>query len=257
MGKHFEIEGRPYEDLTGRRFGKWTVLKRIFRKPDGEKYPIPMWLCRCDCGTEKMVAGGMLKRGASRSCGCNRKDHSRMKHFVVPSIPKETQPQEHIVYGKSLKRIKSIWRGMIKRCENPNHHRANRYSLRGIKVCKEWHDFDTFKEWALSNGYNDNLTIDRIDNDSGYCASNCRWITNQMQQNNRCNNHLITYKGETKTLKDWSRVIGIGYRCLLKRINELHWTVEDAFEIPTVANKSSIMRKFIGKDGQMALWEKL
>jgi hypothetical protein len=145
---------------------------------------------------------------------------------------------------------------MKDRCNNPKNQRAKRYYWRGIRVCKEWEESsEAFYEWAITHGYADGLTIDRIDNDKGYSPENCRWISNEMQQLNRCNNHLIEYHGETKTLKEWSKVFGIGYRCLLKRINELKWTPEKAFNTPTFANKSSVLRKREKVEAQTRLWD--
>ena len=142
-------------DLTGQRFGRLTVLERTELK----------WLCKCDCGNKKIVAGGHLVSGDTKSCGC-----LRIKH------------------GMRNTRLYSIWHGMKERCYNTKHKFYKHYGGRGIKVCEEWkNDFQTFADWALSHGYADNLTIDRIDVNGNYEPSNCQWATNAEQQRNKRN----------------------------------------------------------------------
>ena len=95
-------------------------------------------------------------------------------------------------------------------------------------MCDEWLSFEPFKKWALSNGYQENLTIDRIDNDGNYEPFNCRWATAKEQGNNRRTNHLLTHNGETHTIKEWSEITGIKYCTLVGRINQLGWSIEKA-----------------------------
>ena len=102
----------------------------------------------------------------------------------------------------------------------------DRYGGRGIKVCDEWQEFLPFYEWAMANGYADNLTIDRIDNDGDYRPGNCRWATRTEQNNNTKKNHYITYNGKTHTIAEWSRITGIKYGTLINRINNLKWDAE-------------------------------
>ncbi len=112
------------------------------------------------------------------------------------------------------------------RCYKPTSKRFHAYGARGIKVCDEWLSFENFCEWSLSNGYSDDLTIDRINNDGNYEPSNCRWTTMKTQANNRRTNHFLTYKGETHTLKEWAEITGINYNTLVGRINRLGWSIE-------------------------------
>lgn len=120
---------------------------------------------------------------------------------------------------------------MLNRCYREKDKRFNNYGGRGIKVCEEWkNNFNHFAEWAYKNGYNENLTLDRIDVNGDYEPSNCRWVTLKQQENNRSNNHLITYKNETKTLAQWAEEKNIKYSTLERRINRYHWTIERALE---------------------------
>ena len=101
-----------------------------------------------------------------------------------------------------------------------------------VSVCEEWSTFEPFMEWALQNGYSDNLSIDRIDLLGDYCPSNCRWVTLQVQANNKTNNHLATYKGETHTIAEWADILGANYNTLLARFNKYHWSDERAIGTP-------------------------
>lgn len=129
-------------------------------------------------------------------------------------------------------RLYNIWFDMKRRCYQKQNKRWSRYGGRGIKVCKEWLDsFQAFFDWAIANGYEDSLTIDRIDHDKDYSPSNCRWSGYYEQANNRSNNHIITYHGESKTMMEWSRILGMNYSTLRQRIRS-GWSVDDAFEKP-------------------------
>lgn len=104
------------------------------------------------------------------------------------------------------------------------------YFDRGIRVCNEWkNDFKAFYNWAINNGYSDELTIDRIDNNGNYSPDNCRWATVKEQNKNRRSNHLITFNGETHTMKEWSEILKIDYNKLKHRINNYNWPIEEAF----------------------------
>lgn len=168
------------------------------------------WLCKCDCGREKVAKGIYLKNGTTKDCG-NHKSFS---------------------YRLTYPRLYSIWTDMRQRCNNPNNNRSKDYGGRGIEVCDEWdNDFQRFAEWALQNGYADNLTIDRIDVNGNYEPSNCRWITSFEQMSNMRKNVNLEYKGETQTLSEWCRRLGLKYSTIEYRIKN-GWTVEEAFEIP-------------------------
>ncbi len=151
--------------MTGRVLGSWTVLSQFGNSPRGGA----LWLCRCICGSERAVLGSDLRLGKSTGCGCTS----------IYRLGDEAR-----THGASRTRIYTIWINMRARC-SPNHPRYAEWGGRGISVCREWGNFDAFKEWALRNGYEDHLSIDRIDNDSGYSPENCRWATATQQSQNR------------------------------------------------------------------------
>ena len=191
-------------DLTGMRFGRWTVLRYVGYDKGA------LWECRCDCGKIKNVRSDHLRYGKSTSCGC----------FRAEVTAKETAQKiaKHGMWGTRLYRE---WIQMKQRCSpscSKTHY--DRYYGRGIRVCPEWeHDFDAFAEWALSNGYNDSLSIDRLDNDGNYEPTNCRWVTEETQANNKSTSRFITYKGKTKTLAEWARELNINYSTLRSRLS--------------------------------------
>ena len=112
-------------------------------------------------------------------------------------------------HGLYESRLYNIWKHMKSRCNNPKDAKYHNYGGRGVEVCKEWNDFIPFYEWAILNGYQDDLEIDRINNDGNYCPSNCRWVTRKVQCNNFSRNRLITYNGETRTMQEWSELLGV------------------------------------------------
>ena len=146
-------------DLTGQRFGRLVVLRRA--ENIGRQ---TAWLCKCDCGNEKTVPMWNLRSGQTISCGCYA-DEVRVANGKAGQT-----------HGLSYSRLYTIWIGMKQRCYYPKHKHFKRYGERGIKVCDEWKDsFETFHDWAMANGYADNLTIDRENVNGDYCPANCRW----------------------------------------------------------------------------------
>lgn len=201
-----------FKDLTGQQFGSLLVIARDddYISPNGNK--IARWRCKCECGRTTSVNGTDLRR-STKSCGCLQKKVAR---------------ESHIKHDKCNTRIYRIWKGIIVRCTNPKHHSYQHYGEKGITVCDEWRAFESFLAWSLANDYDDTLSIDRIDNNKGYCPSNCRWATTTEQANNTSRNHYVTYQGETHTLIEWSRITGISYNTLRDRINNLKWDAEKA-----------------------------
>lgn len=132
---------------------------------------------------------------------------------------------------KSDTRLYKIWVNMRQRCNNKSQRTYHLYGGRGIKVCARWNtDFDTFHKWAITNGYQDNLSLDRVDNDKGYMPSNCRWATQKEQNNNKRSNVSITYKGKTQNMKQWSEELSLNYSTLRNRRRN-GWSIEEMFEI--------------------------
>lgn len=126
--------------------------------------------------------------------------------------------KNHYIHGLSHTRIDNIYKSMISRCYNANSCNFKHYGAKGIKVCDEWgNDRRRFYEWAFNNGYKDDLTIDRIDCFGNYEPSNCRWVSQKVQQNNRTNTIRITYQGETRTISEWSDITGIKHKTIWSR----------------------------------------
>lgn len=206
------------KDMTGKTFGRLTVIKLDGFDKRGEAY----WLCKCICGKKKVVSGNKLRSGNTRSCGCFREENRtnlRKTHGMSAS-------------GKKKNRLYNIWLGMKSRCESQTHPEYPLYGGRGISVCSEWHSFEAFALWAFSCGYQEKLSIDRIDVNGPYSPENCRWATNEQQQNNKRNNHLLTVDGETHTIAEWSKISGIKYDTIERRINAYGWSPKDAVTIP-------------------------
>lgn len=132
-------------------------------------------------------------------------------------------------HGKSHTRLYKTYSNIKMRCYNADNSRYRFYGARGIMMCDEWlNDFQAFYDWAMANGYQENLTIDRIDVDGNYEPTNCRWVTRQSQQNNRRDNHLIEFNGQVHTMAEWARIAGINYHTLAQRVNTYGWSVEKA-----------------------------
>lgn len=198
-----------FQDLTGQKFNRLTVLKRV-DKPLNVKKEQSYWLCKCDCGNERILDSYAFKSGKTKSCGCYHRE-------------KQT------IHGKQKHHLYRIWCAIIQRCYNPNNQNYNLYGGRGIKLCEEWrNNFQAFYEWSYANGYTDEktengrhkLTIDRINNNRNYEPSNCRWVTPKEQSNNTRRNHFITINGETKTMQQWADLYNISKHTFYARYSK-------------------------------------
>ena len=187
-------------DLTGQKFGRLTVIKLAYIKNS-----YSFWHCICECGVNKIIMGRNIRSGITKSCGCYVRDINAKRMAI---IGKKNKTHGDGGIGRRS-RLYTIWVPMIQRCENKNTRNYMDYGGRGITVCHEWHKYEAFKTWALSNGYADNLSIDRIDVNGNYCPENCRWTTMKVQQNNKRNNRYITINGETMTAAEWADKNGI------------------------------------------------
>lgn len=201
-------------DLTGQRFGRLLVVGL-----DDRNTHHTYFVCQCDCGKVKSVRSDSLLCGAIQSCGCLHNE-----------VATENVQQNH-KHKMSHTRPYEIWQGMKRRCYNPNDARYDRYGGRGITICDEWReDFSAFYSWALANGYADNLTIDRIDNNKGYSPDNCRWADAETQCRNRSSNIKITIGNATKTLTEWCEIFEVNYKTVRARYNNNKFRgIEDLF----------------------------
>ena len=201
-----------YINITGEKYGKLTAIERIGR----HKYGGALWLFKCDCGKDRIADSSSVRTGRILSCGCAAREAS-VKNWKIFC---DAANSARLTHGLSGKRVYDIWRSMVSRCHNPKNIGWKNYGSRGITVCDEWrNDPKVFAEWALSNGYHDDLSIDRISNNMGYSPNNCRWISSKEQCNNRRSNRLVTIGDETKTVQQWAEQFNIDKTTLRYRLN--------------------------------------
>jgi hypothetical protein len=157
-------------DLTGQKFNRLTVIERHSSNNAQNK---PMWVCECECGNKTIVGGSELKTGNTKSCGCLNRELAKNRLFK---------------HGMKHTKLYYVWCGMKDRCYNPKNKRYKDYGGRGIKMDETWkHDFTSFYTWAMENGYQEGLSIDRANNNEGYFPFNCVWSTVQRQNRNKRN----------------------------------------------------------------------
>ena len=207
------------KDLTGMRFGHLTVISEAecARRSNGK--PRRKWNCICDCGKSVVVFGENLARGNTKSCGC---------------FKAEIISEKLTTHGDTDSRLYNVWCAIKRRCYNSHVQEYYRYGGRGIRMCEEWRlSYESFKEWAMKNGYDPcakrgECTIDRIDNDGNYEPENCRWVTQRDQMNNVSYNRVFTYRGETHTIAEFSRMYNIPYSRLQQRLTIYGYDIEKA-----------------------------
>lgn len=236
-------------NLTGQKFGRWIVTGYGKPKQQTSGQYKTTWHCICACGEERDVLETNLIRGLSTSCGCIRKEKcgDRLR-------------QLNKTHGDSHTRLFRIWTGIKTRCFDKNDKTYKRYGGRGISMCQEWKDdFTKFRDWALANGYSDELTCDRIDNDKGYSPDNCRWATYKQQGRNTSKNTLLTINGETLAAAEWAERNGIQKELVYGRLKK-GWTPEEAvstkpFEREERRGKYQIT--YNGETHTLATWAKI
>jgi hypothetical protein len=181
-------------DIIGKVFGRLTVLEADYKNKK------LFCVCMCDCGKQTSVYYGHLKTGATRSCGCLRKEE------FSDRLTK---------HGLSHTKIYRRYKGILERCYQPNHQSYKDYGGRGITVSEEWLNsnnndgFTNFYNWSISSGYSENLTLDRINNDEGYSPLNCRWVTRAVQSENKRNTVRVKTKYGVLTFKELHDITNI------------------------------------------------
>lgn len=193
---------KQVEDLIGKKFGRLVVIEKIKKeKTDKET----KWLCVCDCGEHTIVNNSNLRNGHTKSCGCLNRDALRLAKTT---------------HGMTHTRLFNIWSMMKKRTsEKSDECHRKYYYEKGITVCDEWrNDFMCFYNWAMENGYDESLTLDRIDVNGNYCPENCRFVSMKIQSNNKTDNRYITFNGETKTVSEVADETGLPYWKVYRRV---------------------------------------
>ena len=205
-----------FNDLTGQKFGRLTVLYRTndHYYPNG-RHDV-QYVCKCDCGNQLIVLGTHLRSGHTLSCGCLRVDTSK---------------KTMTTHGLTDTRLHTIWKNMRRRCFDHKNKNYKDYGGRGITICEDWMEFINFYNWAIGNGYDDSLSLDRIDVNKGYCADNCRWVTQKEQCNNTRRNINVEINGEIHTLKQWTEILNLKYGTIASRVSR-GWNPVDALTIP-------------------------
>lgn len=206
-----------YKNMIGQRFGRLVVLSRA----ENDAQQNARWLCRCDCGKEKIIQGGSLRNGKIRSCGCLLSEKSKER---MTSIATKHGHSDSLLYG--------VHQSMIERCYKPSCKAFKCYGARGIVVCDEWlNDFMTFYSWAMENGYREGLAIDRINNDGNYEPSNCHWVTplENCQNTRKCVRVEITdlstgNKSIARTVAEASRMTSVSPSTIRRIIRGIHTT---------------------------------
>lgn len=193
-------------DLTGKTFGRLTAIEEAGR---ANKYVL--WRCRCACGKESLVRSSALARGEVQSCGCLISEKLRERNYK---------------HGGGRSRLYRIWTNMHYRCECEDSVSYRIYGGRGISICDAWGDFSVFRGWAIANGYSDELTLDRTDNDGPYSPENCRWVTRSAQARNTRRNFLV----EGKTLAEYCEEHNLKYSRVYSRLRK-GWSLGDASKI--------------------------
>ena len=200
-------------NITGLRFNNLVAVRfdhRDERVTGGQHY----WLFRCDCGNEIILRKNSVTSNNTTCC---------------PECSRRRRAEQNTKHGGVGSRLYREWAGIIQRCTNPNDSSWERYGANGVSVCDEWRDFTVFRDWAVANGYDDTLTIDRIDASGNYEPSNCRWASVREQANNKKKTIYIEYDGETLPLSYWAERFSIQYHTLYDRIYRYGWGVKKAF----------------------------
>lgn len=203
----------------GQKFNRLTVIG--FRYLRRGQYHHWEWECKCDCGNVKTFNPGKVKSGHTQSCGCIRAERLIGYNKV-----------NKYIHGGHKTRLNNIWHGARQRCENPTSKDYKNYGGRGIRFCSEWQSFDCFRNWAMNNGYDPALTLDRIDTNGNYEPDNCRWTSIKAQCRNKRTNVIVTVNQKEMTLAEACDKYGMPYQNVWHRLFIYGWTLEEALSTP-------------------------
>lgn len=215
------------KDISGQKFGRLTVVAladRTLWRGEGKT----AWVCRCDCGQEKILTGYSFTGGGVKSCGCLQRESATVR----------ATKHGHRLKGKSSAAYSS-WRSMMTRCENKNHHNYKNYGGRGITVCDRWKGVNGFRNFLedMGNPPSERHTIDRIDSNGDYTPQNCRWATPKQQQRNKRSNRFLEFNGQRKTLIEWAEITRIHAGTISSRLKK-GWSVERSLTTPVSVEHS-------------------
>ena len=210
-----------FKNITGQKFFRLTAIRWESIKMGGQK-PDVQWECRCECGNIIWAKGAHLRSGHTQSCGCFKIDTpNRVPTNVThgwSSGPKKTS-------------LYKVWGAIKRRCNKPQYHEYRYYGGRGISICKEWTDsFECFLKWALENGYQNGLQIDRINNNGNYCPGNCRWVTSRQNNSNRRNTVFVFLRGERLALADAATKHGFNHHNFYSRLKKTKQTPDQILD---------------------------
>jgi len=190
-------------DITGNKYGRLTVVCMVSKKSKN----MTRWLCECECGIFIKSNKGNLINGHTKSCGCYSRE------IITGNKYRQT-------HGQSRTRLYHIWQSMKQRCYDEHVKEFIRYGGRGIGICDTWKsEFIPFYEWAITNGYDDQLTIDRINNNSNYSPHNCRWVSTKDQNRNKTSSRMLEFDGKNECVGYWSELLNIPKTTILNRLN--------------------------------------
>lgn len=206
---------------AGDKIRECIYLKEELRRvlPSGQSKRMAMF--KCKCGKEFISMVDNVKRGLATSCGC---------------VQKQRNLEACKTHGLTHTSEFNIWNTMLQRCNNKNNKYYNDYGGRGIEVCLRWHTFINFYN-DMGTRPDKSFSLERINNNKGYCKANCKWDTKKNQANNRRNSLNITYNGAMKTLANWARELNMPYNLIRRRIKRNGWSIEEAFTTPLIREK--------------------
>lgn len=209
------------EKMIGAKYGRLTVVRNMGYISGHYNTPKYIVEAKCECGFIILCPIGRIRNGNTKSCGCLAKDETSKRSTTHGHKNRK-------IYGENGSSLYFIWGGVKQRCLNPKHAAYHRYGGRGITICDRWKDsFDNFLQ-DMGGSYKSKLTLERVDNNKGYCPENCRWATMKEQANNTNTNKHITYNGETLTITQAAEKYGLSYSLLVTRISTYKWSIEKA-----------------------------